>query len=63
MVNHSMKIVIGKLEIIVDSYNPVPEENLVQFYRDTTFDYFPPIKVRDNVLSDFGKLVLMDQGK
>lgn len=58
MVNHGVKVVIGELEIVADGYNPVPEENAVQFYRDTTFDGFPPIKVSDNALSDFGKLVL-----
>lgn len=58
MVNHSVKVVIGELEIVADGYNPIPKENAVQFYRDTTFDYFPPIKVCDNILSNFGKLIL-----
>lgn len=58
MVNHGVKVVIGELEIVADGYIPVPEENEVQFYRDTNFDHFPPIKVCDNALSDFGKLVL-----
>lgn len=58
IVNYSMKVIIGELEIVTDGYIPVPKENAVQFYRNTTFDYFPPIKVCDNALSDFGKLVL-----
>ena len=58
MIDRVVKMVIGELEIVADGYIPIPEENAVQFYRDTTLDHFPPIKVCDNALSDFGKLVL-----
>ncbi len=58
MVSHGVKVFIGELEIVADGYIPVPEETAVQFYRDTTFDHFPPINVCDNALSDFGRLVL-----
>lgn len=57
MVNYGVKVVIGKLEIIADGYVAIPKENAVQFYRVTTFDNIPPIKVSDSALSDFGKLV------
>lgn len=58
MGNFGVKVNIGELEIVADGYDLVPNEKAVQFYRDTTFDHFPPIKVCDNALSDFGKLVL-----
>lgn len=55
-----MTVKIGDTIICADGYIPIPEENAVQFYRNkTSLDHMPPIKVDADMLSDFGKKVLL----
>lgn len=55
-----MRIKIGNIIIDSDGYKPILKENAVQFYRNkSSLDYIPPIKVDVNMLSDFGKKILL----
>lgn len=56
-----MTIEIGNKRIYADGYIVNPDELSIQFYREkTVLDYIPPIKVSENMLSDFGRKVLED---
>ena len=51
--------VTGNIIYYFDRYIPRPEENAIQFYRNkSVLDYIPPIKIKDDMLSDFGKEIL-----
>lgn len=57
-------IIIGKQEIYCDGVIPIPEENAVQCYvKKTGLECIPPIKVAENMLSDFGKQILSGKEK
>ncbi len=54
-----MTIDIGNKRIYADGYLANPNDLSIQFYREKTdLDYIPPIKVSENMLSDFGREVL-----
>lgn len=54
-----MTIDIGNKRIYADGYIANPNDLSIQFYREKTdLDYVPPIKVSENMLSDFGREVL-----
>lgn len=54
-----MTIDIGNKRIYADGYIANPNDLLIQFYREKTdLDYIPPIKVSENMLSDYGRGVL-----
>ena len=54
-----MKIAIGGKFIYADGYIPNSKEKSVLFYRKKDdLDYVPPIKIKDDILSDFGKEIL-----
>lgn len=54
-----MQIVIDNKTIYADGYIPNPEELSVQFCREkSALDYIPPIKIDDEMLSEFGKEIL-----
>lgn len=54
-----MTIDVGDKRIYADEYIANPNDLSIQFYREkTVLDYMPPIKVSENMLSDFGREVL-----
>ena len=54
-------IKIGNKIIYADGYILNPKDMTVQFYREKSIlDYIPPIKVSEDMLSDFGRKVLED---
>ncbi|SFU32380.1 hypothetical protein [Butyrivibrio sp. INlla21] len=54
-----IQIVIGNKSFYADGYIPNLKEKSIQFYREkSVLDYIPPIKIKDNMLSDFGKEIL-----
>ena len=54
-------IKIGNKIIYADGYILNPKDMTVQFYREKSIlDYIPPIKVSEDMLSDWGKEVLED---
>ena len=54
-----MKIDIGDKSIYADGYILNSKEKSVLFYRKKDdLDYIPPIKIKDDMLSDFGKEIL-----
>lgn len=54
-----MTIKIGNKIIYADGYILNPKDMTVQFYREKSIlDYIPPIKVSEDMLSDFGRKVL-----
>lgn len=56
-----MTIKIGNKIIYADGYILNPKDMTVQFYREKSIlDYIPPIKVSEDMLSDFGRKVLED---
>lgn len=56
-----MTIKIGNKIIYADGYILNPKDMTVQFYREKSIlDYIPPIKVSEDMLSDWGKEVLED---
>lgn len=53
-----MTIDIANKKIYADGYIANPHDLSIQFYREKTdLDYIPPIKVSENMLSDFGREV------
>jgi hypothetical protein len=47
--------------IYADSYIANQNDRTIQFYRNKdVLDYIPPIKVNADLLSDFGRKVLVD---
>lgn len=53
-----MTIDVGDKRIYADGYIANPNDLSIQFYREkTVLDYMPPIKVPENMLSDFGREV------
>ena len=56
-----MTIKIGNKTIYADEYILNPKDMTVQFYREKSIlDYIPPIKVSEDMLSDFGRKVIED---
>ncbi len=56
-----MTIDSGSKTIYADGYIANPNDRTIQFYRNKdALDYIPPIKVNDDLLSDFGRKVLED---
>ena len=56
-----MTIKIGNKIIYADGYILNPKDMTVQFYREKSIlDYIPPIKVSEDMLSDFGRKVIED---
>lgn len=54
-----IQIVIGNKSFYADGYIPNSKEKSIQFYRKRSdLDYIPPIKIKDDMLSDFGKEIL-----
>jgi hypothetical protein len=54
-----IKIVGKGITIYADGYIENPNEKSIQFYLEKSdLDYIPPIKVNENMLSDFGRTVL-----
>lgn len=54
-----MQIAINNKTIYADGYISIPEEKAVQFYREKSdLDHMPPIKIDEDMLSDFGKEIL-----
>jgi hypothetical protein len=54
-----MIIDIGNERIYADGYIVNPNDLSIQFYREKSIlDIIPPIKVSENILSDFGREVL-----
>ena len=54
-------IKIGNKIIYADGYILNPKDMTVQSYREKSIlDYIPPIKVSEDMLSDFGRKVLED---
>ena len=54
-----IEIVIGNKSFYADGYIPNSKEKSIQFYRKRSdLDYMPPIKIKDDILSDFGKEIL-----
>ena len=54
-------IKIGNKIIYADGYILNPKDMTVQFYREKSIlDYIPPIKVSEDMLSDFGRKVVED---
>ena len=54
-------IKIGNKTIYADEYILNPKDMTVQFYREKSIlDYIPPIKVSEDMLSDFGRKVIED---
>jgi hypothetical protein len=54
-----MQIVIGNKSFYADGYIPNLKEKAIQFYRKRSdLDYIPPIKIKDDMLSNFGKEIL-----
>ncbi len=54
-----MTIDVRDKRIYADGYIANPNDLSIQFYREkTVLDYMPPIKVSENMLSDFGREVL-----
>lgn len=54
-----MTIDIGNKRIYADGYIANPNDLSIQFYREKSdLDYIPPIKVSENMLSDYGRGVL-----
>lgn len=51
-------LVVGNIVHYFDGYIPHPEENAIYLYRNKFLDYMPPIKIKDDMLSDFGKGIL-----
>lgn len=52
-------IEIGNRVIYADSYIANPNDRTIQFYREkSVLDIIPPIRVSENMLSDFGRKVL-----
>ena len=52
-------IKIGNKIIYADGYILNPKDMTIQFYREKSIlDYIPPIKVSEDMLSDFGRKVL-----
>ena len=57
-----MTIKIGNKIIYADRYILNPKDMAVQFYREKSIlDYIPPIKVSEDMLSDFGRKVIEDE--
>lgn len=55
-------IKIGDKIINADGYILNPNDMTVQFYREKSIlDYIPPIKVSEDMLSDWGRDVLKDE--
>lgn len=54
-----IKIVIGNKSFYADGYILNLKEKSIQFYRKRSdLDYMPPIKIKYDILSDFGKKIL-----
>ena len=54
-----MTIDISNKRIYADGYIVNPNDLSIQFYREKSIlDYIPPIKVSEDMLSDFGRKVL-----
>lgn len=50
---------VDNKRIYADGYIANPNDLSIQFYREKTIlDYIPPIKVSEDMLSDFGREVL-----
>lgn len=54
-------IKIGDKLIYADGYILNPKDMTVQFYREKSIlDYIPPIRISEDMLSDFGRKVVED---
>ena len=59
-----MIIDIGNKRIYADGYIANSNDLSIQFYREKTIlDYIPPIKVSENMLSNFGRKVLKKEDR
>jgi hypothetical protein len=59
-----MIIDIGNERIYADGYIVNPNDLSIQFYREKSIlDIIPPIKVSENILSDFGREVITGSDK
>ena len=59
-----IQIVIGNKSFYADGYIPNSKEKSIQFYRQRSdLDYIPSIKVKGDMLSDFGKEILGVEGE
>jgi len=57
-------LVVGNIVHYFDGYIPHPEENAIRLYRNKSdLDYIPPIKIKDDMLSDFGKEILKTESE
>lgn len=54
-----IQIVIGNKSFYADGYITNSKEKSIQFYRKKSdLDYIPPIKIKGDMLSDFGEKIL-----
>jgi hypothetical protein len=59
-----MTIDIGNKRIYADGYIANPSDLSIQFYREKSIlDVIPPIKVSENMLSDFGREIITGSDK
>lgn len=58
-----MKVVIDNKVIYADGYIAIPSEKAIQFYIENHFCGFAPINVDGEMLSDFGRKVLLGKSE
>lgn len=59
-----MRIIINNKTIYADGYIANPNDLSIQFYREKSIlDVIPPIKVSEDMLSDFGREIITGSDK